>query len=86
MRALISVSRRGLVKYLEENRFRNIREGGNHTIYSSGIKVITVNKHRQFDRFGLPDKITPYKSSSRQLIPNYLGCRLILVIVPNWHL
>jgi mRNA interferase HicA len=46
----MSVSRRDLVRYLEENRFRVIREGGKHTIYSNGIKVIPVKRHRQFDR------------------------------------
>lgn len=46
----MSVSRRDLVRYLEENRFRVIREEGNHTIYSNGIKIIPVKRHRQFDR------------------------------------
>jgi len=46
----MSVQRRELVKYLEENEFRVIREGGNHTIYSNGFKVIPVKRHRQFDR------------------------------------
>ena len=46
----MSVQRRELVKYLEENEFRVIREGGNHTIYSNGFKVIPVKRHRRFDR------------------------------------
>ena len=46
----MSVQRRELVKYLEENEFRIIREGGNHTIYLNGFKVIPVKRHRQFDR------------------------------------
>jgi mRNA interferase HicA len=40
----MSVQRRELVKYLEENEFRVIREGGNHTIYSNGFKIIPVKK------------------------------------------
>lgn len=46
----MSVQRRDLVKYLEENAFRIIREGGNHTIYSNGFKVVPIKRHRQFDR------------------------------------
>lgn len=46
----MSVQRRELVKYLEENEFRVIREGGNHTIYSNGFKIIPVKRPRQFDR------------------------------------
>jgi len=46
----MSVSRRDLIKYLEENGFKVVREGGNHTIYSNGIKIIPVKRHRQFDR------------------------------------
>jgi mRNA interferase HicA len=46
----MSVSRRDLVRYLEENHFRVIREGGKDTIYSNGIKFIPVKRHRQFDR------------------------------------
>ncbi len=40
LRSPMSVSRRDLIRYLEENHFRIIREGGNHTIYSDGIKVV----------------------------------------------
>jgi len=46
----MSVKRRDLVRYLEENGFHVIREGGNHTIYSNGIKVIPVKRHRYVDR------------------------------------
>jgi len=46
----MSVNRRNLVKYLEENNFFVIREGGNHTIYSNGNKIIPVKRHNQFDR------------------------------------
>ena len=38
----MSIHRHELVKYLEENAFRIIREGGNHTIYSNGLKVVPV--------------------------------------------
>ena len=46
----MSVKRRDLVKYLEENGFLLIREGGNHTIYSDKNKTIPVKRHKQFDR------------------------------------
>ena len=46
----MSVKLRDLVQYLEKNGFRVVREGGNHAIYSNGIKIIPVKRHRQFDR------------------------------------
>lgn len=46
----MSIKRRDLIRYLEENGFHIIREGGNHTIYSNGIKVIPVKRHRHLDR------------------------------------
>ncbi|MFO1429689.1 MAG: type II toxin-antitoxin system HicA family toxin [Candidatus Competibacteraceae bacterium] len=61
----MSVNRRDLVKYLEANGFRLLREGANHAIYTDGRKVIPVKRRRQFDRItanelckqtGLPPK------------------------------
>ena len=46
----MSVNRRDIVKYLESNGFRLLREGANHSIYTDGQKVIPVKRHRQFDR------------------------------------
>ncbi len=46
----MSVNRRDLVKYLESNGFRLLREGANHSIYADGQKAIPVKRHRQFDR------------------------------------
>ena len=46
----MSVKRRDLIRYLEENGFTLLREGGNHSIYTNGIKVIPVKRHRQLDR------------------------------------
>jgi mRNA interferase HicA len=46
----MSVQRRELVQYLAANGFRVIRQGGKHTIYSNGVKVIPLKRHRQFDR------------------------------------
>jgi mRNA interferase HicA len=46
----MSVNRRDLIKYLEENGFHLLREGGNHSIYTNGIKTIPVKRHRIFDR------------------------------------
>lgn len=61
----VSVKRRDLIRHLEENGFRLLREGGNHSIYTNDVKVIPVKRHRQFDRItaneickqaGLPPK------------------------------
>ena len=46
----MSVKRIDLVKYLEENGFWLHREGGNHSIYTNGVKTIPVKRHRIFDR------------------------------------
>ena len=46
----MSVKLRDLVQYLQKNGFRVVREGGNHAIYSNGIKIVPVKRHRQFDR------------------------------------
>ncbi|MEA5550821.1 type II toxin-antitoxin system HicA family toxin [Anabaena cylindrica UHCC 0172] len=39
-----------LIKYLEENGFYLLREGGNHSIYTNDIKTIPVKRHRSIDR------------------------------------
>jgi mRNA interferase HicA len=46
----MSVKRRDLVRYLEEHGFHLLREGANHSIYTNGLKVIPIKRHRQFDR------------------------------------
>ena len=46
----MSVKRRDLIKYFEENGFYLIREGGNHSIYTNEQKTIPVKRHRIFDR------------------------------------
>ena len=46
----MSVKRRDLVRYLEENGFYLLREGANHSIYTNDKKVIPVKRHKQFDR------------------------------------
>lgn len=46
----MSVKRRDLIKYLKTNNFYMLREGGNHSIYSNGKKIIPVKRHKQFDR------------------------------------
>ena len=47
---MMSVKRRDLIQYLEINRFYLLREGGNHSIYTNGVKVIPIKRHKQFDR------------------------------------
>lgn len=46
----MSVKRRELVKYLKENGFVLLREGGNHSIYTNGEKTVPVKRHRMIDR------------------------------------
>jgi predicted RNA binding protein YcfA (HicA-like mRNA interferase family) len=46
----MSVKRRDLIKYLEQNNFYLLREGGNHSIFTDGNKIIPVKRHRNFDR------------------------------------
>jgi mRNA interferase HicA len=44
------VKRRDLVKYLEENGFYLLREGGKHSIYTNNQKTLPIKRHRTIDR------------------------------------
>ena len=46
----MSVKRRDLIHYLEENCFYLLREGSNHTIYTNDLKTIPVKRHKLLDR------------------------------------
>jgi mRNA interferase HicA len=46
----MSVKRRDLVRYLEQNGFYLLREGSKHSIYTNGDKVVPVKRHRELDR------------------------------------
>jgi len=46
----MSVKRRDLVRYLEQNGFVLLREGKKHFIYQKDDKAIPVKRHRVFDR------------------------------------
>ncbi|MFQ5924974.1 MAG: type II toxin-antitoxin system HicA family toxin [Dehalococcoidia bacterium] len=46
----MSVKRRDLIKYFEENGFYLLREGGKHSIYTNGTKTIPVKRQRTLDR------------------------------------
>jgi mRNA interferase HicA len=46
----VSVKRKDLIEYLEENGYYLLREGGNHSIYTNKIKTIPVKRHRTIDR------------------------------------
>jgi len=46
----MSVKQRDLVRYLEQNRFSLLREGGKRSIYSNGVKTVPVKRHRTLDR------------------------------------
>ena len=46
----MSVKRRDLVKYFEANGFYLLREGDKHSIYTNGVKIVPVKRHRTLDR------------------------------------
>jgi mRNA interferase HicA len=46
----MSVNRKDLVSYLEQNGFWLLREGKKHAIYTNGVRTIPVKRHRRFDR------------------------------------
>jgi len=46
----MSVKRRDLIRYLEENGFFLLREGKNHSIYTDNKKTIPVKRHKTLDR------------------------------------
>ncbi|TET42146.1 MAG: type II toxin-antitoxin system HicA family toxin [Dehalococcoidia bacterium] len=46
----MSVKRRDLVKYLEQNGFYLLPEGGKHSIYTHNEKIIPIKRHGTIDR------------------------------------
>ncbi|MFC2130661.1 type II toxin-antitoxin system HicA family toxin [Bacteroidota bacterium] len=46
----MSVKRRDLIKYLEQNGFYLLREGANHSIYTNETKTFPVKRHSKIDR------------------------------------
>jgi predicted RNA binding protein YcfA (HicA-like mRNA interferase family) len=46
----VSVSRKELIRYLEDNGYRLVREGGNHSIYGRDKVHIPVKRHRVLNR------------------------------------
>jgi predicted RNA binding protein YcfA (HicA-like mRNA interferase family) len=46
----MSVKRADLIRYLEENGYHLLREGGNHSIYTNTDKTIPVKRHNTIDR------------------------------------
>jgi predicted RNA binding protein YcfA (HicA-like mRNA interferase family) len=46
----MSVKRRDLIRYLEQNGFYLLREGSKHSIYTNRERTIPVKRHKQFDR------------------------------------
>ena len=46
----MSVKRRDLIRYFDHNGFYFLREGGNHSIYTNGVKTIPIKRHRTIDR------------------------------------
>ncbi|MBI4329839.1 MAG: type II toxin-antitoxin system HicA family toxin [Chloroflexi bacterium] len=46
----MSVKRRDLIKYFEENGFSLQREGKKHSIYSNKVKTVPIVRHRTIDR------------------------------------
>lgn len=46
----MSIKRRDLISYLEENGFYLLRERRRHSIYTDGIKVVPVKRKKELDR------------------------------------
>ncbi|MEW6755267.1 MAG: type II toxin-antitoxin system HicA family toxin [Candidatus Latescibacterota bacterium] len=46
----MSVSRRDLIRYLEDSGFHLLREGARHSIYTDGTRVVPVKRRRTLDR------------------------------------
>ena len=46
----MSIKRRDLTRYFEENEFYLLREGRKHSIYTNEIKTVPIKRHRVFDR------------------------------------
>jgi predicted RNA binding protein YcfA (HicA-like mRNA interferase family) len=46
----VSVKRRDLVKYFEDNGFYLLREGSNHSIYTNDNKAVPIKRHSAIDR------------------------------------
>ena len=63
----MSVKRRDLVRYFEKNGFYMLREGGKHTIYTNGKKVLPVKRHKMIKTVKLPDNILELNSCGREL-------------------
>ncbi|MCL6448811.1 MAG: type II toxin-antitoxin system HicA family toxin [Armatimonadetes bacterium] len=46
----MSIKRRDLIRYFEENGFYLLREGKKHSIYTNGTNTVPVKRHRFLDR------------------------------------
>jgi len=46
----MSVKRRDLIKYFEENGYYLLREGGNHSIFTNKAKTVPIKRHKTLDR------------------------------------
>ncbi len=46
----MSVKRKDLIKYFENNGYYLLREGGNHSIYTNDSNTIPIKRHRTIDR------------------------------------
>ena len=46
----MSIKRRDLTRYFEENGFRLQREGKKYSIYTNDVTTIPIKRHRTLDR------------------------------------
>ena len=46
----MSIKRKDVIKYFEENGFYLLREGRRHTIFTNDEKTIPIKRHRTLDR------------------------------------
>ena len=46
----MAVKRADLIRHLEDGGYHLVREGGNHSIYGKGARMVPVKRHRLIDR------------------------------------
>ena len=49
-RPKVIVKRADLIKYFNENGFYLLRKGCKNSIYSNGVKIVLIKRHRTIDR------------------------------------
>ena len=64
----MSVKRRELIQYLEENGYWLLREGGQHSIYTDGATAVPVKRHKDLDRIAVKVETSPDRVKEQPLL------------------